>query len=408
MSTALDPPVGADWDRWQRRALAAAAAGAVLFVVVAIVRYFAEGLHSPTQLFLSYLVAFNFWLSVPLGCLVLLMIQYLTGGAWGMLLRGVLQSGSRTLPLLAVLFAPVVVGLFLGAASLYPWARPLDQVAEGKALEELREKAADWLNAPFFLVRAVVYFACWLVVTYLLDRWSDRLAQPGGTANRRRLPMLSGPGLVLYGVTITLAAVDWSMSLEPYWYSTIYPVLYAVGQILTAFAFAVVVLTLLARGPLAGVVRPQHLRDLGSLMLTFVMFWAYMSFSQFLLIWVGNLPEEIPWYLRRTRGGWQWVALALALLHFAVPFVLLLLRGVKEDGPWLMAVAGWLLLVRFLDVFWWIEPAYPHDGQYLFWLLDVGAVVGVGGVWVWWFVSLLRRGPLLPPEASFAEGGGHA
>jgi hypothetical protein len=220
--------------------------------------------------------------------------------------------------------------------------------------------------------------------------------------------MLSGPGLVLYGVTITLAAVDWSMSLEPYWYSTIYPVLYAVGQILTAFAFAVVVLTLLARGPLAGVVRPQHLRDLGSLMLTFVMFWAYMSFSQFLLIWVGNLPEEIPWYLRRTRGGWQWVALALALLHFAVPFVLLLLRGVKEDGPWLMAVAGWLLLVRFLDVFWWIEPAYPHDGQYLFWLLDVGAVVGVGGVWVWWFVSLLRRGPLLPPEASFAEGGGHA
>jgi hypothetical protein len=408
VSAALNPPLGTDWDRWQRRALAAAAAGVGLFVAAALVRYFAEGLHSPTQLFLSYLVAFNFWLSVPLGCLVLLMIQYLTGGMWGLLLRGVLQAGTRTLALLAVLFVPVAAGLFLGAASLYPWARPPDQVASGAALEELREKAAEWLNAPFFLCRAAVYFVCWLVVIYFLNRWAAEPDGAHGPSRKRRLPAVSGPGLVLYGVTITLASIDWSMSLEPNWYSTIYPVLYAVGQILTAFAFAVAVLALLARGPLAGVVRPQHLRDLGSLMLTFVMFWAYMTFSQFLLIWVGNLPEEIPWYLRRTRDGWQWVAVALAVLHFAVPFLLLLLRAVKEDGRWLALTAGWLLLVRFLDVFWWIEPAYPHDGQYLFWLLDVGAVVGVGGVWTWWFLGQLRRGPLLTVGASLTEGGNHA
>lgn len=407
MSTALGPPSTVNWDRCQSQALLVAVAGLVFFVAVALARYFVEGPQGAAQLFLSYLVAFNFWLSIPMGCLVLLMIQYLTGGTWGLLLRGVLESGMRTLALLAVLFVPVAASLFFGASSVYPWARPLDTVAHGKALEELRDKAADWLNPSFFLARAAAYFACWLVVAFFLNRRS--VAGPDDTnAGRRRIPILSGPGLVLYGVTITLASVDWAMSLEPDWYSTIYPVIYAVGQILTAFAFAVAVLALLARGPLAEVVREQHLRDLGSLLLTFVIFWAYMSFSQFLLIWVGNLPEEIPWYLRRTRGGWGWVAVAVVVLHFVIPFVLLLFRGVKQEGRWLTAVAGWILVARLLDVFWWIEPALPHEGMFPFWLLDLGAVSAVGGVWAWWFVRLLRRGPLLPAGAPVGEGVAHA
>lgn len=407
MSAALESARQPDWERLQRYALAAAAAGAGLFAVLGLVHYFVEGDCSPLQFFLSYLVAYNFWLSIPLGCLVLLMVQYLTGGAWGVLLRRVLESGTRTLLPLAVLFLPILAGLFQGDRSLYLWARP--PAALPAALQEELHEKADYLNVPFFIARTVAYFACWLLLVYFLNRWSAAREQADEPRLRLLPSRLSGPGLIVYALTITFASVDWVMSLEPTWYSTIYPVLYAVGQILTAFAFAVGVVILLAqRGPLAGVVRPEHLRDLGGLLLAFVLFWAYMAVSQFLLIWVGNLPEEIPWYLRRMRGGWEWLALVLVLLHFALPFLLLLYRDVKENGRALVAVAGGLLVLRFLDVLWWIEPAYPHDGQYLYWLLDVAAVVAVGGVWTWWFLGQLKGRPLLPAyEARRPNGGSH-
>jgi hypothetical protein len=396
------PPLTApEWERIQARALVAAGAGAALFAVVGLILSLAGGVHSPLQFFLSYLVAYNFWVSIPLGCLVILMVQHLTGGAWGLVLRRVLESGSATLLPLAVLFVPLVVGLFLGPDSLYLWARP-DQVAGD---EELRHKAL-YLNPGFFVARAVGYFVIWFVLAYFLNGWSaeqDREASPGLP---RRFRLLSGPGLVLYGLTITFASVDWVMSLEPHWYSTIYPVLFAVGQLLTGFAFAVAVLVLLAqRPPLSEVVTRAHLRDLGSLLLAFVMFWAYMAFSQYLLIWAGNLPEEIPYYLRRTRAGWEWVALGLILLHFALPFLLLVSRDVKGNPRALAAVAVGLLVMRFVDIFWWIEPAYPHEGQYFYWLLDVAAAAGLGGVWVWWFVRQLKRRPLLPLYAPGSEEG---
>ena len=199
-----------------------------------------------------------------------------------------------------------------------------------------------------------------------------------------------------YALTITFASIDWVMSLEPDWYSTIYPLMFAVGQLLNGFAFALTVLLLLAdRPPFAGALRPRHLRDFGSLLLTFVIFWAYMSFSQFLLIWVGNLPEEIPWYLRRSREGWQYVVMVIAVCHFGLPF-LLLLRDVKEHRRRLLAVAVGLLAMRFLDMFWWVEPAFNHEGQHFFWLLDVSAWVGIGGLYVWWFLGQLRSRTLLP------------
>src|SRR5262249_20705482 len=236
----------------------------------------------------------------------------------------------------------------------------------------------------------------------LLNRWSarwDAEAQPG-TARPFRL--LSAPGLALYGATITFASIDWIMSLEPDWYSTIYPVMFAVGQVLTAFAFTITVVVLLStRLPLIDVISPGLLRDLGNLMLAFVMFWAYIAVSQFLLTWIANLPEEIPWYLRRTRVGWQWLAILLIVAHFIVPFLLLLSRGIKENWRTLLMVAGLILLMRFLDLLWWIEPAFSHEGQHLFWLLDVAAVVGLGGIWVWWFVRQLQRRPLLPVHGPF-------
>jgi hypothetical protein len=383
----------AEWDRVQRLALIAAVAGCAGFVVLGLLLHLLGGITSPLQFFLSYLVAYNFWLGVALGCLVILMLQYVTGGAWGFTIRRVAESGTRTLLLLALLFIPLLFGLH----ALYEWAQS-DRVA---ASEELQHKQ-PYLNVPFFIIRAVIYFAVWLVCTYLLSRWSawwDAQAHPGSP---RRFRLLSAPGLALYGLTITFASIDWVMSLEPDWYSTIYPVMFAVGQVLAAFAFTITVVVLLAtRRPLIDVVSPGLLRDLGNLMLAFVMFWAYVAVSQFLLIWIANLPEEIPWYLRRTRGGWEWLAIFLVVAHFVVPFLLLLSRDIKENRRTLLFVAGLILVMRFLDLLWWIEPAYSHQGQYAFWLLDVAAVIGLGGIWLWWFVRQLQQRPLLPTHGPF-------
>jgi hypothetical protein len=340
-------------------------------------------------------VAFHCCLAIPLGCLVVLMMQYLTGGAWGVLLRPVLEQGLRTLWLVGLMFLPVAGSLFLGSESPYPWARPLDQVATGSVLDELREKT--WLlNPPFVLGRAVVYFAIWLVMAYRLSAWSAKW-RAGDAEAGRRLVAHSGPGLILYAVTVTFASIDWVMSLEPFWRSTIYPPIYALGQIIAGFAVAITTVILLSPyPPLAGRVGPKLRRDLGGLLLAFVMLWAYCAFSQFLLVWVGNLPEEAPYYLKRMRGGWEWIGVALIVLHFATPFVLLLFRDVKETASSLLWVALGLLAMRAVDVFWWIEAAFPHGGEPLFWLEDVAAVLALGGVWLWWYVGALSRGPLDP------------
>ena len=311
----------------------------------------AGGIDPHRQFFLSYLVAYLYWLGSALGCLVFLMLQYVTGGAWGLLMRRILEAAAGTLPLLAVLILPVLYGL--PSASEYTQWHPVP------TSEELHFKAA-WLSAPFVLVRAVIYFTCWVGMGRLFRGWSKQQDEGPDGRILNRCEALSPPGLVVYALTITFASIDWVMSLEPDWYSTIYPVMFAVGQMLNGLAFALAVLLFLAdRPPFAGVLRPRHLRDLGSLLLAFVIFWAYMSISQFLLIWVGNLPEEIPWYLRRSRGGWQYVVvMSLPSVISVCLSCCLLQRDVKEQRRRLLAVAVGLLAMRFLDMFWWVEPAF--------------------------------------------------
>lgn len=379
---------GADWDRFRRTALYAAGGGLAVFVILGLLLWLTGGIDPHRQFFLSYLVAYNYWLGGTLGCLVFLMLQYVTGGAWGLLLRRILEAAAGTLPLLAVLFLPVLYGL--------PFASKYTQWNPVQTSEESHFKAV-WLSASFVLVRAVIYFACWIGMAWLFRGWSKQQDEEADRRILKRCEALSAPGIVVYALTITFASIDWVMALEPDWYSTIYPVMFAVGQLLNGFAFALTVLLLLAdRPPFAGALGPRQLRGLGSLLLTFVIFWAYMSFSQFLLIWVGNLPEEIPWYLRRSREGWEYVVIVIAVCHFGLPFLLLLLRDVKEHRRRLLAVAVGLLGMRFLDMFWWVEPAFNHEGQYFFWLLDVSAWVGVGGLYIWWFLGQLRSRPLLP------------
>lgn len=390
LQPAPTPAWSADLARWQRGALIAGGAGLAGCVLGVVL-----GFHQ--QFFRSYLVAFNLFLGVALGCLVILMLQHLTGGAWGFILRRPLEAGTRTLPLLAILFVPLAFGL----TDLYSWANP-EVVARDPDLEH----KSRYLNVGFFLGRAAFYFAVWVGLALLLDYWSRRYDETGDFAVSERMRRSSGPGLVLYGLTVTFAAIDWLMSLEPHWYSTIYGGLIGMGQVLSGFTFAVAVLMLLGtRPPLDRVLSTNNLRDLGSLMLAFVMVWAYLGFSQFLLIWSGNLEEEIPWYVARLQGGWSYVGLALILFHFALPFVLLLSADLKRNRVTLAAVALLVLAMRVVDLFWLIVPAY-RVGLSVH-LLDVAALVGVGGVWLWVFLWQVQQRPLLPVHAPPAEEDHH-
>ena len=287
----FDPPTTApEWRRVQRGALIAAAAGLVICAVGALVNL--------DQLLHSYLVAFLLVLGVTLGSMALVMLQHLTGGAWGLILRRLLEAAMRCLPLVAVLFLPVA----LGVPRIYEWAQPEWQETYRHMHPGAAFGKADYLSPNLFYLRAAIYFLAWLLLMLFLNRWSREQDRTRDVALPRRFRLLSGPGLGLYGGTITFAAIDWVMSLQPDWYSTIFGVILAVGQVLSAFAFGIALVVLLAQyPPLRDVIQPNHLRDLGNLMLAFVMLWAYMAFSQFLLIWAGNLTEEIPFYLYRGQ-----------------------------------------------------------------------------------------------------------
>ncbi len=368
------------FDGVQRWSLAVGAAGLALCLLGAF--------SNPGQFFHSYLLAYIFWMGIALGSVAIVMLHHLVGGSWGFIIQRTLESGSRTLPLMLALFLPL---LLFGLPYLYEWARP-----EAVAHDELLQHKAQYLNVVGFAVRAAIYFAVWIGLAYLLNRWSleqDRTADAGLT---RRLQIVSAPGLLLYALTVTFASIDWVMSLEPRWSSTIYGPVFMVGQVLAALAFVIAVVSrLAAHRPLAEVARPSHFHDLGSLLFAFVMLWAYVSFSQFLIIWSGNLPEESPWYVRRMNGGWQWIGLMVVVFHFFVPFFLLLSRFTKRSIPMLSALATGIILMRLVDLFWVVTPVFHPDGFGLHWM-DLVAPIGVGGIWMWMFVRQLKGRPLLP------------
>jgi len=345
------------------------------------------------EFFRSYLLAYLFWLGIALGCLAIVMLHHLSGGAWGIVIRRLLESATRTLPLMALFFLPIVFGL----SFLYEWARP-----EALGDKMLRHKSL-YLNVPFFLARAALYFAAWIPVAYFLNKWSLEQDQTAAPSLSRQLELLSGPGLVIYGATMTFASIDWVMSLEAHWYSTIYGLSFMVGQVLGAFAFAIAVAILLSsRKPLSEVISAEHLHDLGKLLLAFVMLWAYLAFSQFLIMFSGNLPEEIPWYIRRQQGGWRWIGLLLILMHFVLPFLLLLSRSLKRDAKKLLAVAWLVIAMRFVDLLWQVSPAFHPGGFHLSWM-DPAALAGIGGIWLASFVKQLKGRPVLPLHDPFFE-----
>ena len=367
--------------------------------VIGLVAATAGALISPDQFFHAYLLAYLFWLAAALGGLALTMLQHLSGGGWGVVLRRTFEAAARTLPWMALLFVPLVFGL----RDLYPWTDTA-MVAEDPIL---REKAL-YLNTPFFLVRAAACFAVWIGLALLLTRWSAGQDRTGDPALAVRMRNTSAVGMVLYFLTMTVAAIDWAMSLEPHWFSTMYGFLFVIGQGLMGLSIAIVVARRLSReAPMSGVFNAGHFHDFGKLLFAFTMVWAYLSFSQFLIIWSANLPEEIPWYQHRMSHGWEYIGLALVAFHFAVPFIVLLSRRSKRNAAILAGMALWLIAARFLDLFFMIGPeAYPN-GLAFHWL-DVAAPVGLGGVWVALFLSNLKSRPLLPLRDAGLENALHA
>ena len=345
------------------------------------------------QLFHSWLLAVTLWTGVSIGCLALLMIHHLTGGAWGVVARRILEAAAGLTPLLLVLFLPLLLGL----EELYAWARP--EAAD----DPLLVHKAAYLNASGFLSRLVGYFAAWGALAYLLRRLSHAQDRGADPALSKRMGVISAPGLVVWAFVTTFAYFDWLMSLEPHWFSTIYGVYFFGGSGLSALAFLILAALFLSRHPpMAAALAPRHFHDWGKLLFAFVLLWTYFGVSQFLITWSGNLPEEIEWYLHRTSHGWGVVAVALALFHFAVPFALLLSRDLKQNARRLAWVAGFLLLMRWLDHLWQIAPVHHPERFVLHWL-DVAAPLAVGGLWLAGFAWLLRRHPILPPNDPYLE-----
>jgi len=346
----------------------------------------------------AYLMGLMMWLGVTLGSMAILMLRHLTKGAWGMVIRRILGAAMRNIWVVTVLFIPIWVEVFLGHHSLYPWLDP----AKIQANDHLRWIAGKYLNSPGFIARSAIYFLVWNLISFFLTKWSREQDSPQAPDHTLRFKAVSGPGILLYGFTISFAAIDWIMSLDPTWISTIYGLLILIGQVLSALCFAIVVERILFKyRPMSELLKPEQVHDHGKFMLAFIMVWAYFSFSQWLIMWAGNLPEEITWYIRRLNGGWGGVGLVLVLFHFVVPFVLLLSRPFKRDITRLVWLAVWMLLMRWVDLFWIIEPNFSVNFRVT--PAEIVVPIAMGGFWLWAFCNNLRAMPLVPAYDPFAK-----
>ncbi|SEI68489.1 hypothetical protein [Frateuria terrea] len=352
------------WPRVSRNEGIAAAIG-----LLALIACLLLGLHAPREVLLSYLFAWLFWLAPALGSVGLLMIHALTGGDWGLAMRPALFAASRRLLLMALLLLPVLVGV----AVLFPWAGA--QAAADPGLDAQRW----WLNAPFFVVRAVIVFGLWL---WLARGMRRRLATPA--AGR-----FAAAGLVLYALTVSVAAIDWVVSLVPRWHSTVFGILLGTAQLLSAAALAVW-LSVSGRDPASGWWTPRRLNDLGSILMVLVLAWGYLAFMDYLTVWIADLPSETVWYLPRVKTGWRWLGAFLLLFHLALPFAVLLSRQAKQRVAWLAGLALWLFLAQIGYVAWLVLPGLREHA--LAWS-DPLALIGIGGLW-WLGFGAQRRAAL--------------
>lgn len=349
---------------------------------------------SPADFYHSYIFSYMLILGLTVGSLGLLMLQHLTGGIWGMVIRRPLEAATRNLWLMLILFAPIVMGmkyLYSGNDSETGW---LNAPKEGE--HALTSWQQGYLTQGGFLARAALYFAIWIVLMLVFNNWSKQQDQESdGEGLKQKLKKLAAPGVILYILAMTFAAIDWVMSLSPRWASTIYGFLFVAGQAIAAMGLMIAVIVLLAGSePFQGIIKKRHLHDLAKLLFAFNMLWAYFAFSQLLIIWSGNLPEEITFYRSRLNGQWGVVAVIVLLFSFAIPFLLLLSRDVKRTASVVSKIAVWMIFMRLVDLYWMTRPEFTSRALPTW--LDIVVPVALIGLWLGFFAMNLKQRPLLP------------
>ena len=371
-----------------RVGLAAGVVGAVLLA--------AGFLTARDQFFRSYLTGYMWMLGLAAGALALLLLHHVARGARGVMIRRRLEAEANpvTIGFAVVAFLPIV----LGTHSLYEWTH--GEVVAGDAILSYKK---PWLNTPAFLTRSAIYFALWLVLAGVLGRLSARQDETGDRKLALWMQRWSAGGLAVFILSMTLAAFDWLMSITPHWYSTIYGLYVIIGQAVAAMAFVALMALVLGDGDSPAIpFQARHLHDYGKLLFAFVCVWAYFGYSQFIIIWSGNLPEETTFYTSRLNGAWKATTVVLVLLHYALPFALLLSRDRKRSAKALAPIAVLLLLARWLDLHWLVAPAFSKDAFTLHWL-DLAAPLALGGVWLFLFTLRLKARPLLPANEPFLK-----
>lgn len=366
----------------------------IIGLIALVIGYITDGhtAHGPAHFWQSYHIAFVFWNGLSVGLLGILMLHHMVGGEWGFVNRRVLEAGAMTTIVMAVFFIPEILPPLHGLGALFEWSHP-----EFVANDRIVQQKAPYLNVPFYIGRMVLYFAFWIGTALILNMWSRDVDKTGSPSFRTRVRWLSGPGLVVYVLLYTFYIVDVVMSLDPHWMSTILGLLLVVGAGLSGFSFIALMMRYL-RGadPLQIVYTRERFWDIGNLMLAFTMLWAYMSFSQYLIGWQANLPEEAAWYSHRVEHGMGVVALILVIFHFAVPFFLLLQRRAKKSFTVLPLIAAFMILMRHVDLFWLIKPNYYEGPGGGFWWTDIAATVAMGGIWIASFAFFLKSKNIVP------------
>ncbi len=388
-------------NRWRTLALGA---GGIALLAWAVGTYL-----NPEQGLRSWLLGFIFWAGITFGSLGVLMLQYLTGGAWGVVIRRTLEAATRTLPLVILFFMPLALGVYFHTFMEFTHMAESDKPIDIHIMEARGVYMAPW----FWIVRSAIYFAVFGLMIYLLNKWSVQQDKTG-TVEESRLVLekasrFSGPAMVFFALTVTFAVVDWMMMLDPHWFSTMWGLLFVAGWGLSCFCFCVAILASLSdTAPMNRVLGKRHFHDLGKLMLALTMVWAYFNFSQFLIIWAGNLPEETTWYLARMKGGWGYIGVILIVFHFAFPFLVLLQQDFKRKAKWLATLAMFILVMRIVDMFYLIGPTPRVSGDlaqgafFISWM-DIVAPVAVGGIWLWWFFGQLLKRPMVPAKDPYFE-----
>ena len=368
--------------------------GGIAVGVVALLVAIFGAMKSPADFYHSYIFSYMLILGLTVGSLGLLMLQHLTGGIWGMVIRRPLEAASRNLWLMLILFAPIVMGmkyLYSGNDSETGW---LNAPKEGE--HALTSWQQGYLTRGGFETRALIYFAIWIVLMVVFNNWSKQQDQePNGEGLKQKLKRLAAPGVILYILAMTFAAIDWVMSLSPRWASTIYGFLFVAGQAIAAMALMIAVIVLLAGSePFREIIKKRHLHDLAKLLFAFNMLWAYFAFSQLLIIWSGNQPEEITFYRSRLNGQWGVVAVIVLLFSFAIPFLLLLSRDVKRTASVVSKIAVWMIFMRLVDLYWMTRPEFTSRAVPTW--LDIVVPVALIGLWLGFFAMNLKQRPLLP------------